>query len=168
MLAYVLEVVCFLHVSLPQPHSCHMPRPSHLPWFDNPHNIRWAVQIMRPSIMQFSPVTSYFPPLGSLYSLSYAYQHNVLCSIWPLGLRPLQVSTFSRAPWRYEAQCFCDRNKSEDTPVQYSTAQHSTAQHSTACLHYEKCCSSLCKYRTVGRSKLLITKSISLQRLVKE
>jgi hypothetical protein len=39
----------------------------------------------------------------------------VSCSIGPLGLRPLPVATFSRAPWRYETQCFCDTNKREST-----------------------------------------------------
>jgi len=45
-----------------------MSHPIHLPWFDNPNNIQWRVQIMKLLIMQFSPCLCYFLSLRSKYS----------------------------------------------------------------------------------------------------
>ena len=42
------------------PHTCHMPRPSHPPLFNQPNNIWWAVQIMTLVNTQSSPVSCYF------------------------------------------------------------------------------------------------------------
>ena len=78
-----------------------MPRPSHLPCFNNLNNIRWEVQTTRHNIMQFSPVTSYFPPLDSFHSLSSHGRHwiqitmqhelmaNLVCVLC-MSLRPAQ------------------------------------------------------------------------------
>ena len=40
-------------------HTCHMPCPSRPPWYDNPNDVRWAVQIMKLLIVQFSAVSFY-------------------------------------------------------------------------------------------------------------
>jgi hypothetical protein len=42
------------------PSSCHMSRPSHLPWFDCPNNIWWSVHVMKLLITQSSPVSHHF------------------------------------------------------------------------------------------------------------
>ena len=42
-----------------QPHMCHMPCPSHPPWFDDRNNISCGVQVLKLPIMQFSPVSYY-------------------------------------------------------------------------------------------------------------
>jgi len=49
--------------------TCHMPCPSHAPWYHYPNNIRWAVHIMKFLIMQSSPFPSYFVPLRPIYLL---------------------------------------------------------------------------------------------------
>jgi hypothetical protein len=38
---------------------CHMPCPSHPPWFDNQNNIPCGVQVLKLPITQFSPVSCY-------------------------------------------------------------------------------------------------------------
>lgn len=46
--------------SLPLPHSCYLTCPSYRPSFQEPHYIWWAVQTMKPSVMQFCLVSSCF------------------------------------------------------------------------------------------------------------
>jgi hypothetical protein len=36
-------------------HACHMSRPPHPPWFNNPNNIRWRIQAVKFITVQFSP-----------------------------------------------------------------------------------------------------------------
>jgi hypothetical protein len=38
--------------------TCYMPRPSQSPWFNNPDNNWWKVQIMKLSVLQFYPICS--------------------------------------------------------------------------------------------------------------
>lgn len=47
----------------------HVPHalPIHLPWFDHPNNIQWAVQIMNLPTMHFPPTSCYFFPLQYKY-----------------------------------------------------------------------------------------------------
>jgi hypothetical protein len=45
-------------------YACHMPRPSHPPWFDYPSNTCWRMQIMKKLIMQFPPASCLFLLLG--------------------------------------------------------------------------------------------------------
>ena len=59
-----------LHTS-PFLHTCHMPRPSHSSRFFHPHNIGWAVQIIKLLIMYFSPLSCYPIPLRPKYSPQY-------------------------------------------------------------------------------------------------
>jgi hypothetical protein len=66
-LSFGLSHQNFLHFS-PLSHACHMPRPPHSPLFDLPNYIwRW-VQIMKLPIVQVSPFSCHFVPLGSKYS----------------------------------------------------------------------------------------------------
>jgi hypothetical protein len=37
----------------PLPHACHVSRPPQAPWFNQPNNIRWRIQAVKFSIMQF-------------------------------------------------------------------------------------------------------------------
>jgi hypothetical protein len=37
----------------PLPHACHIPRPSHPPWFNHPNNIRWRIQDVKSSLCSF-------------------------------------------------------------------------------------------------------------------
>ena len=50
------------------PHTCHMPRPSHLSRFYHPNNIGWGVQIIKLLIMWLSPLSCYPVPLRPKYS----------------------------------------------------------------------------------------------------
>jgi hypothetical protein len=45
----------------PLPRACHMSRPPHRPWFNHPNNIRWIIQAVKLIIMQFSPLSVFFP-----------------------------------------------------------------------------------------------------------
>jgi hypothetical protein len=45
-------------------HVCHMPHLSHHPRFDQPDDICWGLQIMKLLIMQSSPPSCYFSPVG--------------------------------------------------------------------------------------------------------
>jgi len=45
-----------------------IPHPSHIPWFHNPKNIWWSVQIMKLFIMQASPAFRHFLYLRFKYS----------------------------------------------------------------------------------------------------
>jgi hypothetical protein len=49
----------------PLPHACHMSSPFHPPWFKNPNNIRWRIQVMKLIIIQFSPWSVF---LNTLFS----------------------------------------------------------------------------------------------------
>jgi hypothetical protein len=49
-------------------YACYLFRPSHLLWFDDPHNIRWREQIAKLLIMQFSPASCYFNSSRTRYS----------------------------------------------------------------------------------------------------
>jgi hypothetical protein len=51
-------------------HACHMPRPSHSPWFNCPNIIWRRVQIMKLLIQPFSPASCYFRHLRSNFFLS--------------------------------------------------------------------------------------------------
>jgi hypothetical protein len=54
----------------PLPHTCYMPRPSHLYGFDRPNNIWWGVPIMKlPSLFPFSLVFLRPRHLSRLYIL---------------------------------------------------------------------------------------------------
>jgi hypothetical protein len=46
---------------------CHMPGPSHPPWYDHLNNILWEVQIMELLITEFSP-SSYAQVSSSVLS----------------------------------------------------------------------------------------------------
>jgi hypothetical protein len=50
------------------PHGCHMPRSSDPPWFHHQTNIWWSLQVMKPLIMQSSPVSRNLLPLRSKHS----------------------------------------------------------------------------------------------------
>jgi hypothetical protein len=52
------------------PHTCHIPRPSHLPLYHLPNHNLFTVQIMKLLIMQFSPVSCYYFPLRPIISIS--------------------------------------------------------------------------------------------------
>jgi hypothetical protein len=54
------------HVS-PLSHACHMPCPPHSPWFDQPIDIFWWLQIMKFPIVQLSPFSRCFILLRSKY-----------------------------------------------------------------------------------------------------
>jgi hypothetical protein len=51
----------------PVPHTCYKPHPSHSFWFDHSNNIWSEVHIMKPVIMQSSPVPCYPVPLRPKY-----------------------------------------------------------------------------------------------------
>jgi hypothetical protein len=57
--------ICISHLSC-LPHT----PPPHPPWFDYPNNTWWRMQIMKVLIMQFSPSSCYFLPLGANILLS--------------------------------------------------------------------------------------------------
>jgi len=63
--------VCVSHLS----HACNMPHPSHLPWLDYLNNIWWSIHIMKLLIMQSSPSSCHFLPLGSKYSQCPIFRH---------------------------------------------------------------------------------------------
>jgi len=63
----------FVHISH-STHACYISRPSHPPWFDNPSNIWWSVQVIKLLIKMSSPGSRHFLPLRSKYSP----QHPVL------------------------------------------------------------------------------------------
>jgi hypothetical protein len=50
--------------------TCHMLRPSHLPWSDPPNNISWEMEITK-LLMPFFPVPLYFIPLWPKYLPQY-------------------------------------------------------------------------------------------------
>jgi hypothetical protein len=56
-----------VHVS-PLHYPSYMPRPSHSTGFYRPHNIGWAVQIIKLLIMKFSPLPCHLVPLRPNYS----------------------------------------------------------------------------------------------------
>jgi hypothetical protein len=62
-----------IHASL-LPHSRYIPYPPNSFWFDHPHNIGWAVQIMKPLMIKFSPLPCYLVRLITKYSP----QHTIL------------------------------------------------------------------------------------------
>jgi hypothetical protein len=71
----VFQVVSFRRTFPPKPctisllsHSCHMPLPSHSPWFDLPNNILGWVQVMKFFVVQLPPLSFYFIPLLPKYS----------------------------------------------------------------------------------------------------
>ena len=57
----------------PLSHACYMPLSSHSSLFHHPHNIRWAVQIIKLLIMYLSPLPCYLVPLRPKYSPSAPY-----------------------------------------------------------------------------------------------
>ena len=57
-----------LYAPLSSPHTRHMPSPSHSSRFHHPHNIMWAVQIIKLFIMKFSSSSFYLVPLKPKYS----------------------------------------------------------------------------------------------------
>ena len=62
--------VCMSHF----PDTCYVHRPTHTSWFSRPNNIWWGVHIIKLPFMYFSPLPSYFLPLG----LKYSPQHRIL------------------------------------------------------------------------------------------
>ena len=59
-------------------HTHHMPSPSHSSRFYHPHNIGWAVQIIKLLVMQSPPFPRYLVPPMSKYSP----QHRILGSLY--------------------------------------------------------------------------------------
>jgi hypothetical protein len=80
--------VSFLQVFLPKPymHSSslpcvHMPWPSHPPWLDHCNYIWRGVKVTKLFVMQFSPVSYYFIPLGPCIVLSTPFSNTLsICS----------------------------------------------------------------------------------------
>jgi hypothetical protein len=73
-------------------HTCYMPRPSHLPWFDHPNNIWWSLEVMKLLIMQSSPVCRSIlpPPYVQIFSSTSCYQTPsiyVLTLMWETKFR---------------------------------------------------------------------------------
>jgi hypothetical protein len=62
-------------------HVCHMPYPSHPPWFDHPNNMWWSMQVMKLFIMQSSPSFCHFLPVRSKYSPQYLFSDTL--SLFP-------------------------------------------------------------------------------------
>ena len=58
------------------PHTRHMSRRSHHPWFHHSSNIWCGLQIMKILIMQLSPVSGYFFPLYIMSDLEINYSQN--------------------------------------------------------------------------------------------
>jgi hypothetical protein len=52
-----------------------MLNPSHLPWFGNPNNICWRVQILKVFTVQISPDSCYLLPLATKYSFKPRFFH---------------------------------------------------------------------------------------------
>jgi hypothetical protein len=61
------NIVRMYHLCLS--HTCYMPYPSHLPWFDRPNNIWWIVQVMKLPSIHSSPASCYFVPVKSIQSI---------------------------------------------------------------------------------------------------
>ena len=51
----------------PNPHTCYMPRPSHVSSVNHPNDTGWAVQIIMLLTMYFSPLPCYPVPLSHKY-----------------------------------------------------------------------------------------------------
>jgi len=58
---------------------------SHPPWLNHPNSIWWKVQVVKLQILQPSPASHYFLPLGSKYSPPHSYQTPSVC-VLPLGM----------------------------------------------------------------------------------
>jgi len=82
----------------PLPHTRYMPHPKYPSRFYHPHNIGWAVQIIKLLIMQFCPLPCYLVPLKPKYSpqhpqptiLPHVYTGTVwhiltACTIWTVS-----------------------------------------------------------------------------------
>jgi hypothetical protein len=78
--------VCISHLS----HACCMPHSSHPPWFDDPNNTCWSVQVMKLLSVLSSAAYRHFLPLRSTYS-SHTLFSNTLNPFSSLGVRD-QVS----------------------------------------------------------------------------
>ena len=59
--------------TFPVPHACHMSRPSHSSWFDDPNNILWGVQTIKLTVMKSSPLPCYLV----LFRSTYLAQHPI-------------------------------------------------------------------------------------------
>jgi hypothetical protein len=77
---------------LPSALTRYMPRPSDSSRFYHPHNIGWAVQIIKLLIMKFSPLPCYLVPLRPRSSP----QHPILKHPQPTFLPQCQLYTQSK------------------------------------------------------------------------
>jgi len=97
------EVVPFVKVSPPKPHTCHMSRPSNRPCFG--HLAIWRkVQIMKLFIMQFSPSSCNFLLSGPKYFGSTLFW-NALSPVPPLT-RQIKSHTHTRRPAKLQFLTF--------------------------------------------------------------
>jgi len=76
------------------PNTCYMPHPSHSSRFYHPHNIWWAVQIIKLLIMYFSPLPCHLVSLRPNKRIFFQYSMLQGCSIglqhWNWKQKPLQ------------------------------------------------------------------------------
>ena len=75
----------------PLPHTRFMPRPLHCSRFYHPYNIGWGVQIIKPLIMQFSPL----PCCLVLLWIKYSPQHPILKHLQPTFLPQCEQPSFT-------------------------------------------------------------------------
>ena len=68
-----------LYTPFPSPIRATCPRPSHSSWFYHPHNIGWAVQIIKILSMQSPPLSCYLVPLRHKYSPQHPILKHVNC-----------------------------------------------------------------------------------------
>jgi hypothetical protein len=82
-----------VHVS-PLSLVCDMPLPPHSAWFDLPSDIWWWVHVMKLPIMQLSPLSRYFIPLGSKHSPQYPVLKHPQFSSLKLAVRYCKFCRF--------------------------------------------------------------------------
>ena len=72
----------------PLPHTCYVPCPSHSSLFYHPHNIGWAVRVIKFLIMYFSSLPCYIIPLRPKYYPQHPILENPKPTFLPQCERP--------------------------------------------------------------------------------